>query len=159
MARQERPVAENRRARHDYDIVETVEAGIALTGTEVKSLRAGHVNLRDSHAVIQHGECLLLNCHIAPYAQGNRWNHEPTRTRKLLLHRREILGLWQAVRRQGYTLVPLRVYLNEKGRAKILLGLARGRRQYDKRAQEAARDAARRMQRAVRTGGRNSGAN
>ena len=151
MARQERAVAENRRARHDYDIVDTVEAGIALTGTEVKSLRLGHVNLRDSHAVIQHGECFLLNCHIAAYEQGNRWNHDPTRTRKLLLHRREIAGLWQEVRRSGYTLVPLRVYFNDRGRAKVLLGLARGRRQYDKRAQTAERDAARRIERVIKS--------
>jgi SsrA-binding protein len=152
MGRQEKPVAENRKARYDYEILETVEAGIALTGTEVKSLRHGLVNLRDSHALIQRGECFLLNCHIAPYEHGNRWNHEPTRTRKLLLHRREIRGLLQKVRQQGYTLVPLRIYFNERGRAKVLLGLGRGKKKYDKREAIAEREAARRVERARKQG-------
>jgi SsrA-binding protein len=151
MARQEKPVAENRKARHDYDIIETVEAGIALYGTEVKSLRVGQANLRDSHAIIQHGECYLLNCHIAPYEQGNRWNHDPDRTRKLLLHRREIAGLLQKVRQQGYTLVPLRLYFNERGRAKVLLALAKGKKQYDKRSAIADREAARRIERVMKS--------
>jgi SsrA-binding protein len=150
MARAEKPIADNRKARHDYDIVETVEAGIALVGTEVKSLRQGLVNLRDSHAIIRDGECFLVNCHIAPYEHGNRWNHDPTRTRKLLLHRREILGLLQKVRQQGYTLVPLRIYFNARGRAKVQLALARGRRQYDKRHVIAEREAARRIERVIK---------
>src|SRR5579875_987941 len=150
MARAVRTVAENRRARHDYFVEEVVEAGIELRGTEVKSLRLGHVNLRDSHAVIQHGECYLLNCHISPYEPGNRWNHDPYRTRKLLLHRRELRALYAKVRQQGYTLVPLRVYFTERGRAKVELALARGKKQYDKRAAAAEREAARRIDRALK---------
>jgi SsrA-binding protein len=150
MARQEKLIAENRKARFDYEIVETVEAGIELVGTEVKSLRQGQVNLRDSHAIIQHGECFLLNCHIAPYEFGNRWNHDPRRTRKLLLHKREILGLLQKVRQQGYTLVPLRIYFNDRGRVKVLLGLARGKRKYDKRETIQEREAQRRVERALK---------
>lgn len=150
MAREQRTVAENRKARHDYFFDEVMEAGIQLVGTEVKSLRQGHVNLRDSHAVIQHGECFLLNCHISPYTHGNRWNHDPYRTRKLLLHRRQIAELTGKVKQQGYTLVPIRVYFNERGHAKVELALARGKKQYDKRASEAAKDAARRIDRALK---------
>lgn len=150
MAREQRTVAENRKARHDYFFEEVMEAGIQLVGTEVKSLRQGHVNLRDSHAVIQHGECFLLNCHISPYTHGNRWNHDPYRTRKLLLHRRQIAELTGKVKQQGYTLVPIRVYFNERGHAKVELALARGKKQYDKRASEAAKDAARRIDRALK---------
>jgi SsrA-binding protein len=147
---QERVVAENRRARHDYFVDEVVEAGIALTGTEVKSLRLGRANIRDSHAIIQHGECFLLNAHIAPYAQGNRWNHDPYRTRKLLLHRREIDELAGKVKQRGYTLVPLRIYFNARGRAKVELALVRGKRQYDKRESMAAREAQRRIERVMK---------
>jgi SsrA-binding protein len=144
-------VGENRRARHDYFFDEVIEAGIQLSGTEVKSLRQGHVNLRDSHAVIQHGECFLLNCHISPYAHGNRWNHDPYRTRKLLLHRRQIAELAGKVKQRGYTLIPVRIYFNERGRAKVELALARGKKQYDKRASEAEREAARRIERALKS--------
>ena len=150
MAAQERVVAENRKARHDYFVDEVVEAGIALTGTEVKSLRLGRANIRDSHAIIQHGECFLLNAHIAPYEQGNRWNHDPYRTRKLLLHRREIDELAGKVKQRGYTLVPLRVYFNARGRAKVELALARGKRRYDKRESIAAREAQRRIERVMK---------
>lgn len=133
MARQEHSVAENRKARHDYFIDEVIEAGLALTGTEVKSLRLGRVNLRESFARIINGEVFLVNCHIAPYDKGNRWNHEPYRDRKLLLHKSEIRELAAKVKQDGMTLVPVRLYFDNHGRAKILLGVARGKRQYDKR--------------------------
>jgi SsrA-binding protein len=143
-------VADNRRARFDYAIEETVEAGLSLTGTEVKSLRLGRANLRDAHALIRDGEVYLLNAHIAPYEQGNRMNHEPTRTRKLLLHRREIDHLAGRVRQQGMTLVPLRLYFNDRGRAKVEIALARGKKRYDKREAMAKRDAERQIARAMR---------
>jgi SsrA-binding protein len=143
-------VADNRKARFDYAIEETVEAGVSLTGTEVKSLRLGRANLRDAHAFIRDGEVYLLNAHIAPYEQGNRMNHEPTRSRKLLLHRKEIDHLEGRVRQQGMTLVPLRIYFTERGRAKVELALARGKKQYDKRRTIADRDAKRQMERAIR---------
>jgi SsrA-binding protein len=133
MAREEKPVAENRKARHDYFIDEVIEAGLALTGTEVKSLRLGRVNLRDSFARVINGEVFLVNCHIAPYDKGNRWNHEPYRDRKLLLHKKEIRELLAKVKQEGMTLVPVRLYFDKQGRAKILLGVARGKKQYDKR--------------------------
>lgn len=142
-------LAENRKARHDYHIDETIEAGIVLTGTEVKSLRAGRVGLQDSHALIEHGEVFLYNMHIAPYEQGNRYNHDPDRPRKLLLHRQEIDHLYGKVRLRGYTLVPLKVYLR-RGRAKVELALARGKKLYDKRADIAEREAERRMDRALK---------
>lgn len=142
-------IAENRKARHDYHIEETYEAGIVLTGTEIKSVRAGRVNLRDSHALIERGEVILYNMHIAPYEQGNRYNHDPDRPRKLLLHRREIDQLYGKVRVRGYTLVPLRIYLR-RGRAKVELALARGKKIYDKRAAMAERDARRRIDRALK---------
>lgn len=145
----EKTIAENRKARHDFHIEETVEAGIVLTGTEIKSIRAGRVNLRDSHAVIQRGEVFLVNMHVAPWEKGNRYNHEPDRTRKLLLHRREIDDLYGKVRVRGYTLVPLRVYIR-RGRAKVELALARGRKSYDKREAIAEREARRKMERAVK---------
>lgn len=147
-----RLVAENRKARYDYFIDETVEAGLSLTGTEVKSMRLGRVNLRDAHALIRNGECFLLNAHIAPYEGGNRFNHEPTRTRRLLLHRREIDRLYGRVRERGFTLVPLRVYFNDKGLAKLELGLGRGKKAYDKRRTTAERDAKREIARALRRG-------
>lgn len=142
-------VAENRKARHDYFVEETFEAGIALQGTEVKSLRAGHVNLRDGYAQVVNGELFLENVHISPYAQANRFNHDPLRRRKLLMHKREILRLHAALREKGYTLVPLRLYF-KRGRAKVELGLARGKKLYDKRADIAARDAQRTIARAMR---------
>lgn len=127
-----KPIARNRKASHDYFIEETMEAGMVLQGTEIKSIRAGKVNLKDAHARIIQGEVYLINMHIAPYEQGNRHNHDPTRTRKLLLRRREIDKLIGATQRQGYTLVPLRLYI-KNGFAKVLLGLGKGKRQYDKR--------------------------
>lgn len=143
-----RTIATNRRARHEYWIEETHEAGIALTGTEVKSLRAGHVILGDAFARIDRGEAWLLHLHISPYEQGNIQNHDPMRTRKLLLHKREIERLGARVQQRGYTLVPLRIYFRH-GVAKIELGLARGRHTYDKRERIAERDAQRRIERAL----------
>lgn len=142
-------VATNRKARHDYFIEDTIEAGIVLTGTEIKSVRAGRANLQDSFALIRNGEMWLVGAHISPYVHGNRENHDPTRDRKLLLHRREIDRLAGKVQERGYTLVPLRVYLRD-GRAKVELGLAKGKRQYDKRETIAKRDSDREMRRAVK---------
>lgn len=143
-----RAVATNRRARHDYWIEESFEAGIALTGTEVKSLRQGRANLSDAFARVQNGEVWLHQMHISPYAQGGISNHDPLRTRKLLLHRREILRLQTRAVQKGYTLVPLRVYF-QHGVAKVELAIARGRRQYDKRERIAEREAERRIARAL----------
>lgn len=142
-------VCENRKARHDYFIEETYEAGIALQGTEVKSLRLGRANLRDSHARVEKGEVWLYNMHISPYEQGNRFNHEPTRPRKLLLHRREIMRLLGSTEREGYTLIPLRVYFSPYGKAKVELALAKGKKLYDKREAMAKRDAQRRIEKAL----------
>ena len=125
-------VAQNRRARRDYFIEETYEAGIALQGTEVKALREGRVNLQDGYARIKDGEVYLLNVHISPYAFGNRYNHDPLRERKLLLHKREIRRLIGKVKERGFTLVPLSIYFRG-GRAKVELALARGKKVYDKR--------------------------
>lgn len=142
-------VAENRKARHNYFIHETYEAGIALTGTEVKSIRIGRANLQDSFARVDKGELLLYSMHISPYEQGNRFNHDPLRTRKLLMHRREINKLIGQTREKGFTLVPLKLYF-KRGRVKVELGLASGKKLYDKRAATAARDAKREMDRAFR---------
>src|SRR5690625_1471023 len=125
-------IAENRKARHDYFIEETYEAGIVLKGTEIKSIRLGRVNMKDSHARIMNGEVHLVNMHIAEYEQGNRFNHDPTRSRKLLLHRKEIDKLAGLIQREGYTLVPLKIYI-KNGFAKVLIGLGKGKKQYDKR--------------------------
>ena len=141
-----KPVASNRRARHEYWIEETHEAGIVLTGTEVKSLREGRVNLADAFARVDGGEVWLHHLHISPYAQGNIHNHDPLRTRKLLLHRREILRLRAKTDQKGYTLVPMRLYFR-RGVAKVELGVARGRHLYDKRERIAERDAERRIAR------------
>ena len=127
-------VAQNRKARHDYFIEESFEAGLVLTGTEVKSLRAGHATLGDSYAVEKGGEIYLVNAHISEYSGGNQENHEPLRERKLLLHKREIARLIDATQRQGMTVVPLALYFNSRGIAKVNLGIAKGKRQYDKRA-------------------------
>jgi SsrA-binding protein len=131
-----RVVAQNRKARHDYFIEETIEAGMQLVGTEVKSLREGRASLGDAFAQEREGEMYLMNAHISPYAAANRFNHEPMRARKLLLHRREIGRLAGLVQRQGYTVVPLKLYFNDRGRAKVELGIARGRKQHDKRERE-----------------------
>src|ERR671932_2528321 len=153
MARAEQPphqiVARNKRARHDYHILETWEAGLVLTGTEVKSLRAGKANLGDAFGIVKAGEVFLLNLHIAPYEQGNVFNHDPTRTRKLLLHRREIRRLIGAVERQGLTLVPLELYF-KRGVAKVTLALGKGKKLHDKRADERRREDEREMARAAR---------
>lgn len=122
----------NRKAKYDYEILETIEAGIALTGTEIKSIRNGKANLKDSYATIKHGEAILLNMHISPYEQANIFNHDETRTRKLLLHKKEILKLNDKIHIEGYTLVPLKLYF-KGGIAKILLGVAKGKKTYDKR--------------------------
>jgi SsrA-binding protein len=139
-------VALNRRAHHDYAIEQTLEAGIVLTGTEIKSIRAGRVNLAEAYPRIERGEAWLIGAHIAPYEQGNRNNHEPTRTRKLLLHRDEIAELIGRTQAKGQTLVPLRLYLH-KGMAKLELGVARGKKTYDKRRTIAERDMRRELER------------
>ncbi len=154
MSRAKRPggrvVADNRTARRDYHIEDTLEAGIALMGSEVKSLRAGRANIAESYASERHGELVLRNAHIAKYDAANRFGHEERRDRKLLLHRREIDKLAGAVKRSGMTIVPLRLYFNERGIAKLLLGLARGKRQYDKRAVEKERDWKRQKERLLK---------
>jgi len=144
----DRTVATNRRARHEYWIEETHEAGIALTGTEVKSLRDARANLSDAYARVEGGEVWLRHLHISPYAQGNIHNHDPLRTRKLLLHKREILRLQSRAAQKGCTLIPLRIYFR-RGVAKVDLGVARGRHVYDKRERIAERDAERRIARAL----------
>jgi len=140
-------IAQNRKARHDYIIEDTLEAGIALTGTEIKSIREGHVNLQDAYARIDRGEAWLVGAHVAPWSGGNRLNHEPRRDRKLLLHRNQIDQLVGRVRSKGLTLVPLTMYFNDRGRAKVELGLARGKKSYDHRRDIAERDARRDMDR------------
>jgi SsrA-binding protein len=142
-------IARNRRARFDYEIIETWEAGIALTGTEVKSLRNGKAQITDAYGIVKDGEVWLLNLHIAPYEQGNRFNHEATRTRKLLLHSREIKKMIGAVERQGLTLIALEIYF-KRGRAKVRLGLGRGKKLHDKRADLKEKDDKREMARAVK---------
>jgi SsrA-binding protein len=140
----------NRQAYHDYYVERTIEAGIALKGTEIKSIRDGKVNLRGSYAIARNGELWLENAHIAVYEHGNRYNHEPMRSRKLLLHRREITQLLSRVETKGLTLIPLKLYL-KGGRAKIELGLCRGKKLYDKREAIAERDVKREIERAIRT--------
>lgn len=127
-----RTLARNRRASFDYFIEETFEAGIVLQGTEIKSIRAGRVSLQDAHARITNGEAYLINMHVSPYEQGNRHNHDPTRTRKLLLHRNQIDKLLGLTQRQGYTIVPLKLYI-KNGFAKVLIGVGKGKRRHDKR--------------------------
>jgi SsrA-binding protein len=145
----DKTVAVNRRARHEYAVEETLEAGIALTGTEIKSIRAGRVNLAEAYARIEKGEAWLIGAHIAPYEQGNRNNHEPTRTRKLLLHRDQISELIGRTQAKGFTLVPLKLYIRN-GMAKLELGVARGKKAYDKRRTIAERDARRELERATK---------
>ena len=141
--RDEQTVALNRRARHDFTIDETFEAGIVLTGTEIKSLRAGKVQLSDAYARVERDEAWLIGAHIAPFEQASRYNHEPKRNRKLLLHRSEIDELLGRAKAKGQTIVPLRLYINPKGRAKVELGLARGKQLHDRRRDIADRDARR----------------
>jgi len=140
-------VALNRKARHDYDIIETYDAGVVLTGTEIKSVRAHRVNLQDAFAAVERGELWLFNMHISPYEPGSRDNPTSRRTRKLLMHKREINRLLGRTVEKGLTIVPLKIYL-ERGYAKVELGLARGRRQYDKREAIAEREARREVDRA-----------
>jgi SsrA-binding protein len=149
-----RLVAENRKARYEYLITDTYEAGIALTGTEVKSLRQGQANIAESYASAEHGGILLINAHIPEYKQaGPFYNHEPRRPRRLLLHKREIHKLAIAVQRQGMTLVPLELYFNERGRAKLKLALAQGKKLHDRREAEAKRDWQRQKARLLRNKG------
>ncbi len=148
-----RTVAVNRKARRNYFIDETFEAGIVLQGSEVKSMRAGRGSINEAYATERKGEIYLINAHIPEYAPANRQNHEPRRPRKLLLHKREIKRLFGAIQREGMTLVPLSLYFNEKGRAKVELGLAHGKRKYDKRAAERDRDWSRQKARIMRDRG------
>jgi SsrA-binding protein len=149
----DKTIALNRRARHEYAVSETLEAGMVLTGTEIKSIRAGKVNLADAYARIEHGEAWLIGAHIAPYEQGNRYNHEPLRTRKLLLHRDQIAELLGLTKAKGQTLVPLRLYIRN-GLAKVELGIARGKQAHDKRRTIAERDQRRELEREAKTAGR-----
>lgn len=148
-----RRVAQNRKARHNYFIEEKVEAGVVLQGTEVKSLRAGRANIAEAHAQVRGGELYLVNAHISPYESGRISNHEPLRPRKLLLHRREIQRLTGKVNREGYTLVPLEMYFNGRGIAKVQLALAKGRKLHDKRDREKAMDWQREKGRLMRAKG------
>jgi SsrA-binding protein len=139
-------VSTNRKAYHDYHVQETCEAGISLLGTEVKSLREGRANLKESYVIFKEGEAFLLNCHISPYSHGNIQNHDPLRTRKLLLHKKEINKLWGRTSQQGLTVVPLKIYF-KNGRAKVEIGLAKGKRQYEKRATVKEKEAKREIER------------
>lgn len=145
----EKPLAQNKKARHDYRIVSTIEAGIALTGTEIKSVRASRVTLKDGFAQVRNGEVWLMNVHIAQYAQGNRFNHDELRNRKLLLHKKEIARLAGETQCKGVTLVPLKMYLKH-GFAKVLLGVAEGKHEYDKRQTLKKRDQEREIRRALK---------
>ena len=142
-------VSTNRKARHDYYLTDTYEAGIVLQGSEIKSIRAGQISIKEAYIQIEDQEAWLINAHIAPYEQASYLGHEPRRKRKLLLHRREIDRLWDAIRRKGLTIVPTRVYL-KNGRAKIEIAVGRGKKQYDKRHDIAKRDAQREMDRSLR---------
>ena len=143
-------VATNRKAYHDYFIEEKFEAGIVLKGTEVKSLRDRRVNLQDSYADVKEGEVFLHHCHISPYSHGNMMNHDPIRTRKLLLHRKEINKLLGKTQQKGLTLIPLRIYFSERGQVKVELGLAKGKKQHDRRESIKAREAGREVERAIK---------
>ncbi len=132
--------AENRKARFNYEVLDTLEAGLVLSGTEVKSLRGGHANIQESYASFEGGEIWLINSYLPEYLQANRFNHEPRRRRKLLVSKREMARLSQSIEREGMTLVPLKIYFNERGRAKLLLAVARGKKLHDKRESEKQRD-------------------
>lgn len=150
MARSRKVVSNNKKARHDYFVEETYEAGIALTGTEIKSVRAGRVSIKESYAHIYNGEITILGMHISPYEQGNRFNVEPLRERKLLMHKREIFKLAGQIKTDGLTLIPLNVYINEAGYCKVEIGLCRGKKNYDKRESIAKKEATRKMDRAIK---------
>lgn len=142
-------LAQNKKATHDYFIEETYEAGIVLQGTEIKSIRAGRVNLRDSFARVEKGEVFVYGMHISPYEQGNRYNHDPLRPRKILLHKKEIDRLAGVTKEKGYALIPLKIYI-KNGYAKVLLGVARGKKNYDKRESLKRKEAAREIERAFK---------
>jgi SsrA-binding protein len=145
-----RTVATNRRARHEYFIEETFEAGMVLTGTEIKSIRMGRVNLQDGFVLVRNGEATLMNVHIGIYEHGNRNNHEETRPRKLLLHKKQIRELHVAATQRSWTIVPLRLYINDRGRAKVEIGIARGKQLHDKRETIAKRDNERELRRVLK---------
>ena len=146
-------VAENRKARFNFEIVDTYEAGLVLTGTEVKSLREGKANIAESYATEEGGEIWLINSYLPEYLQANRFNHETRRRRKLLLHKKQVARLFSAVNREGMTLVPLKIYFNDKGRAKLELALAKGKKLHDKRETAKARDWNRQKSRLLRQNG------
>lgn len=146
---QSKPLAQNRKASHDYTIEDTIEAGIVLQGTEIKSIRRGSANLKDSYARVHNGEMYVYNMHIAPYEEGNRFNHDPLRNRKLLLKRKEIDKLFGITREKGYALIPLKLYIKH-GYCKVLLGVAKGKRDYDKRHALKAKEAKRDVERAMK---------
>ncbi|MEW6621929.1 MAG: SsrA-binding protein SmpB [Bacillota bacterium] len=143
-------ITDNRKARHDYFIEETHEAGIALQGTEVKSMRLGRVNLKDSYAHIQNGELILSHMHVSPYDKASHFNHDPVRDRRLLMHKKEIMRLWGKTREKGLTLVPLKLYFNEKNKVKVELALVKGKKLYDKREDIAKKDAERQISKAMK---------
>lgn len=143
-------VATNRKAYHDYFIEDKLEAGIMLQGTEVKSLRDGRVNLQDSYASVKDGEIFLHHCHISPYSHGNIMNHDPIRVRKLLLHKKEINKLMGKTQQKGLTIIPLRIYFSKRGHAKVEIGLAKGKKLYDRRETIKAREAGREVERAIK---------
>ena len=148
-------IAQNRKAFHDYFVLERYEAGIELAGTEVKSIRAGQVNLKDSYCTIKNGEIFALGMHISPYEKGNIFNRDPLRPKRLLMHKREINKLFGLTKQQGYAIIPLSVYF-VKGRAKLEVGLCKGKKLYDKRAAAAEKDAKRNIDRTLKSSGRNS---
>lgn len=148
--RQKKMAASNKKARHDYFIEEVYEAGIVLTGTEIKSIRAGRVSIKESYAKVENGEMIVYGMNISPYEQGNRFNVDPLRPRKLLLHKQEIRKLIGYTTQKGLTLIPLNLYINEDGRAKMELAVARGKKNYDKRETIAKKDAARKMEHAMK---------
>ena len=143
-------LAQNKKANHDYFIEETIEAGMVLTGTEIKSIRSGKVQLKDSYVRISNGEAWINNMHVSPFEQGNRFNHDPLRSRKLLLHKKQIGELVGAVKRDGYTIVPIKMYLKD-GYAKLLIGIGKGKKDYDKRNDMRKKEARREMERAFKS--------
>ncbi|KAA3648669.1 MAG: SsrA-binding protein SmpB [Chloroflexi bacterium] len=145
----EKVIAKNRKARFDYEILETYEAGLVLQGSEIKSIRASQISIKEAYVRTDGHEAWLVNAHIAPYNPASSLNHEPRRERKLLLHRKEIANMWEDVKQKGFSIIPLRVYLKQ-GRAKVEIGVGRGKRQYDKRQDIAKRDAQREIERALR---------
>ena len=152
----EQTIALNRKARHNYTIDDTIEAGIALTGTEIKSIRARKANLADAYVRIEGGDAWLIGMHVAPWETGNRYNHEAKRTRRLLLHRAQITQLLSRTRQKGQTMIPLRLYLTERGRCKVEVGLARGKQLHDRRRDIAERDAQREVARELSDAQRNT---